>query len=72
MKGLIEKTYHKCIRRKPYKSSVTKELTKIGSLTDIAIANVPCIISSGYMTEAFIRNKRSAILRLLGQITGLL
>ena len=70
MKGPIEKTYHKCISRKLYKSSVTEELTKIGSLTDIAIANVLHIISSGYMTEPFIRNERSAILDCLAKLQG--
>ena len=68
MKGPIQKKYHKCISTKAYKSSVTQEVTKIGSLTDVAIANVPCIISSGFMTQAFIQNEKSAVFECLQKL----
>ena len=68
MKGPIQKKYHKCISAKAYKSSVTKEVIKIGSLTDVAVANVPRIISSGFMTQAFIWNEKSAVFECLQKL----
>ena len=37
-------------------------------LTDVAIANVPRIIFSGFMTQAFIQNEKSAVFECLQKL----